>query len=336
MGVPEDDCRLAADVLILADLRGVDSHGVSNMLRSYIRDYRQGKINPTPKWRVLRESASAASLEADAGLGLIIAPKAMDMAIEKAKKTGIGMVTMRNAGHMGMASYYAMQALPHDMIGLAMTSSPPEMVPTFGAEARLGTNPIALAAPALTEAPFVYDAATTVISSNKIKLARRLGVKLPGGWIAGSDGTPVMEEADPNISYDGRPRPYLLPLGSIRESGSHKGYGLAGVVEILSGILTGGGFSAMPRSGYTHAVAAYRIESFMDTGEFKKTMDDWLRLLRTTRPAPGHERVYYPGQMEAESEKENRAKGIPLHREVIDWFRETCGELSIQFSLKKN
>ena len=335
MGVPKDDCRLAADVLLSADLRGVESHGVSNMLRKYIRDYKNGKINPTPNWRIIRESPATASIDADAGLGIIIAPKAMDIAIEKAKKTGMGVVTIKNCGHMGMVSYYARQALAHDMIGLVMTSSPPEMAPTFGAEPRLGTNPIALAAPAFSLAPFVYDAATTVISSNKIELARRLGVKLPGGWIADTDGTPIMEEADPaSFIPEGRTRPSLLPLGSTRELGSHKGYGLACVVEILSGILTGGGFSAMgSRIGYTHSVTAYKIESFMDVAEFKQTMDEWLRMLKSTKPAPGHKRVIYPGQLEAECEIKHRTEGIPLHREVVEWFRTICDELSIQCSL---
>jgi len=335
MGVPGDDCRLAADVLVSADLRGVESHGVSNMLRKYIRDYKAGRINPTPTWRIIRESPATASIDCDAGLGIIMAPKAMKIAIEKAKKIGISMVTLKNSGHMGMVSYYAMQALTHDMIGVAMTSSPPEMVPTFGAEPRLGTNPIALAAPAATEAPFVYDAATTVISSNKVGLAKRLGVKLPGGWVAQSDGTPIMEEVNPNISgYEGRTHPSLLPLGGIRELGSHKGYGLACVVEILSGILTGGGYSALEgRSGYTHSVAAYNIKSFMDPAEFKQTMDEWLRTLKSTKPAPGHARVFYAGQQEAECEVENRARGILLHREVVEWFHTMCDELSITCSL---
>lgn len=333
MGVPEDDCRLAADVLVSADLRGVESHGVSNMLRKYVRDYNNRKLNPTPKWRVIRESPSTASIDSDAGLGIIIAPKAMELAIKKAKNVGIGMVTMKNGGHMGMASYYAMQALKHNMIGLAMTSSRPEVVPTFGAEPRLGTNPIALAAPTDAEAPFVYDAATTVVTSNKLGLSRRLGVKLFAGWIADRAGTPIMEEVDPP-EHDIRSRANLLPLGSTRESGSHKGYGLACVVDILSGILTGGGYGALPdRAGYTHCVTAYNIESFMDTAEFKRTMDEWLHMLKSTKPAPGHDRVLYPGQLEAECEAEHRAKGIPLHREVVKWFRTICGELSIPCSL---
>jgi LDH2 family malate/lactate/ureidoglycolate dehydrogenase len=301
------------------------------MLRSYVRGYRQGETNPHPNWRVVRESPSTAAVDCDRGLGIIVAPKAMEIAIEKAKKVGIGMVTMRNGRHMGMASYHAMLALKHDMIGLCMTSSPPEMVPPFGAETRLGTNPIALAAPADREAPFVYDAATTVVAGNKIGLVRRLGAKVPGGWLADASGTPIMTDADPPVpGYEGPSPSRLLPLGSTREMGSHKGYGLAGVVEILSGILTGGGFSVkVGRPNFNHMVAAYKIEAFMDVAEFKSTMDEWLRMLKATKPAAGHDRVLYPGLPEAEAEAKHRAHGIPLHPEVIGWFKSICAELKI-------
>ncbi|MEE8418601.1 MAG: Ldh family oxidoreductase, partial [Dehalococcoidales bacterium] len=248
-----------------------------------------------------------------------------------AKNVGIGMVTMSNGRHMGMASYHAMMALKEDMIGLCMTATPPEMFPTFGAEARLGTNPIALAAPADKEAPFVYDAATTVVAGNKLGLARRLGIELPPGWIADAGGNPIMENVAPPVpGIDGLVQNSLLPLGSTREMGSHKGYGLAGVVEILSGILTGGGFAAKNgRPNFNHCVAAYDIEAFTDTAEFKKTMDEWLQTLMATKPAEGHLRVLYPGLPEAECEIEYRAKGIPFHPEVVEWFHTICEELSI-------
>ena len=334
MDVPKEDCRLGADVLVTADRRGVESHGVSNMHRSYVRGYRDKSIKPNPKWTIVRESPATASIDCDAGLGIIITPKAMELAIEKAKKTGLGMVTMKNGRHMGMASYHSMVALKHDMIGLCMTSTPVEMIPTFGVEPRLGTNPIALAAPADKEAPFVYDAATTLVAGNKLGLARRLGVDVPAGWVANNEGTPIMQDvAPPAPGYEVRSRSNLLPLGSTRDLGSHKGYGLACVVEILSGILTGGGSAALGRTGFTHMVAAYNIESFMDTKEFKHTMDEWLKVLRTTKPAPGCDRVLYPGLPEAEATVNNRAKGIPLHPEVVAWFHTICGELSLPCSM---
>ncbi|MFC1957496.1 Ldh family oxidoreductase [Chloroflexota bacterium] len=334
VGVPQDDSRLAADVLVTADLRGVESHGASNMLRKYVQSYQQEETKANPQWRILRESPSTASIDCDTGLGIIIAPKAMEIAIEKAKKVGIGMVTMNNGRHLGMASYHAMLALKHDMIGLCMTSAPPRMVPTFGAEPRLGTNPIALAAPADKEAPFVFDAATTVVANNKLRLARRLGIKLPPGWMVDVDGNPIMEEVTlPIPGLEGPDQSHMLPLGSTREMGSHKGYGLAGVVEILSGILTGGGYR--PKIGlpnYNHCVAAYDIEVFMDTEQFKRTMDEWLQALKSTRPATGHDRVLYPGLPEAECEVECRAKGIPFHPEVVEWFHTICNDLSIPCS----
>ena len=335
MGVPHSDCELAADVLVTADMRGVDSHGVSNMLRAYVRGYNSGELNPRPNWRIVRETPATASIDSDTGLGIIVVPKAMEIAIEKARNVGVGMVTISNSRHLGMASYHALMAAKQDMIGTCMTSCPPGVLPTFGAEAVMGTNPIAVAAPADKEAPFVFDAAMSAVAGNKLGLARRLDTNLLGGWVSDSEGTPVMEETSPPVpGYEGPATSFLLPLGSTRELGSHKGYGLACIVDILGGILSGGGYGANPgRPNFGHYVAAYSIEAFMDTGEFKRTMDEWMQMLKSTRPAPGHDRVLYPGQPEAEAEADRSANGIPLHHEVIDWFRDICGELSLPFTL---
>ena len=335
MGVPGEDCSLAADVLVTSDVRGVDSHGVSNMLRTYVQGYNQGELNPRPNWRVLRETPATANIDSDRGLGIIVVPKAMEIAIEKASKVGVGMVTIRNSRHLGMASYHAMMALEHDMIGTCMTSCPPGVLPTFGAEPRLGTNPIALAVPADEEPPFVFDAATSTVAGNKLGLARRLGTDLLPGWVADEEGVPIMDEVSPPIpGYQGRASSFLVPLGSTRELGSHKGYGLSCIVDILGGVLSGGGYGANPgRPNFGHYVAAYSIEAFMDTQEFKRTMDEWIRMLKTTPPASGHDRVLYPGQPEAEATEDRRANGIPFHPEVIDWFRDICGELSIPYVL---
>ena len=336
MGVPIEDSRLAANVLVTADLRGVDTHGVSNMLRTYVSNYNSGEINPTPSWKVLRETPSTANIDSDAGHGIIIVPKAMEIAIQKAKDVGIGMVTIKNARHLGMASYHAMMALKHDMIGMCMTSCPPSVLPTFGAEPLLGTNPIALAAPADKEPPFVFDAAMSSIAGNKIGLATRLGNNLLPGWVADESGNPIMEETAPTESgQDNRLSRRLLPVGSTREVGSHKGYGLMAVVDILGGILSGGGYGANPgRPNFGHVVAAYSVEAFMDTKEFKRTMDEWLSMLKNSKPSEGHDRVLYAGLSESETEAERRVKGIPLHPEVMDWFTDICGELSIPFKLR--
>ena len=334
-GVPKEDAERATDVLLTADLRGVESHGVSNSLRGYVQGFKEDEINPAPNWKVLRESPSTANIDSDRGLGIVVGPKAMEIAIDKARKVGVGVVTIRNSRHLGMISYHAMMALDHDMIGMTMSSCPANVNPTFGAEARFGTNPIALAAPGDREVPFVFDAAMSIVPTNKLILARRLGVKLLPGWTADENGTPVMHEVDaPPLGPDGIPVANLLPLGSTVDLGSHKGYGLMAIVDILSGILSGGGYGLIPgRPNFNHYVAAYDIEAFMDAAEFKSTMDEWLYTLRTTRPAPGHDRVVYPGLVEAETVENRRANGIPLHIEVIEWFRSTCSRMGIPFNL---
>ena len=325
VGVPAEDAELGADVLVLADLRGVDSHGVSNMLRSYLGGYQRGEINPRPNISIVRETAATASIDSDRGLGTIVTPKAMDIAIQKAKEVGVGMVTIGNSRHLGMASYHAMLALEHDMIGVCMTSAPPRMVPTFGAEPRLGTNPIAVAVPARNEAPFVFDAATSSVAQNKIEIARRLGADLEPGWLASEDGTPIMEEVPVPENY------HLLPVGATRELGSHKGYGLACVVDILAGVLTGFGYGAVPgRPNFGHYVAAYNVAGFDDPDHFKDEMDGWLQMMKSTKPAPGHDRVLVAGQPEAEMEAVRRQDGIPLHPDVAQFIRDTCAELSVR------
>ncbi len=328
MDVPSDDAALAADVMVTADLRGVDSHGVSNMLRAYVAGYRSGHLNPRPDWRVIRETSATANLDSDRGLGIIIAPKAMEIAIKKAADTGVGVVTAGNGRHLGMASYHAMMALKHDMIGTCMTNAGPSVLPTFGSEKRLGTNPIAVAAPAGKEAPFVFDVATSVVAGNKIGLARRLGAELHGGMIADAEGNPLMEAGLVPEQYA------LLPLGSDRELGSHKGYGLACVVDILSGILSGTGFGVLIGNGYNnHFLAAYNIEAFSSVSEFKQMMDDFIQTLKATPPAPGQEKVIVAGQPEWEAEQDRSKNGIPLHHEVVEWFQEICNELEVPFIL---
>ena len=328
LGVPEDDARTGADVLVESDLRGVESHGVSNTLRVYVRGYSDGTINPRPNWRVVRETASCATVDCDRGLGIIVAPKVMEIAIEKAHNTGVGMASMGNGGHLGMASYHAMMALEHDMIGVCTTSAPPRVVPTFAGEPAMGTNPIAVAAPTGREVPFVFDAATALVPNNKIVLAERLGALAAPGWIAAPDGTPLMEETP-------IPDKWLqLPLGGTRELGSHKGYGLGVVVDILSSVLNGNAAGPTGRfTTYGHFVAAYAVDAFIDVADFKRGMDEYLRALRSLKPAPGQERVLYAGLLEAEEEVERRQNGIPLHPEVVDWFKSTCAEMEIDFIL---
>ena len=250
----------------------------------------------------------------------------MRMAIEKARNVGIGAVTMFNAGHSGAIGHHAMIAAKEDMVGMTCTAGGTLVAPTFGAEGRLGTNPIAMAAPARNEPFLLFDAATSAIAGNKLGLARRVGAPMLPGWIAEMDGTPIMEETQ--VRERGE---YLqLPLGGTREQGSHKGYGFSLMSEVLASALSGTLSSMIDQGGASHHYfAAYNIAAFTDLDTFKDNMDKMLRTLRDTKPAPGHERVIYPGLTEYEEEQERRANGIPLHKEVIEWFSDITSELSL-------
>lgn len=326
LGVTPEDAADAADVLTMTDLRGVETHGVSNMLRAYVRDYRAGKLDPRPGWTIEREAPGTAVIDAGKRLGIIVGPKAMRLAIEKARKVGVGIVTVHNSGHFGAIGHFAMQAAQADMVGACFTAAGLHVVPTFGAKPLLGTNPIALAAPARREAPMLFDAATSAIAGNKIRLAMRIGSPLLAGWVTDKEGTPIMEEK-PVFDRDDF---YQAPLGGTREQGSHKGYGFALMAEVLATVLAGALPTMLaPGSGSKNQFAAYNIEAFTDLGRFKDTMDEMLRTLRTAAPAPGQERVLYPGLSEAEEAAHRRAHGIPLHKEVIEWFGECTREMGL-------
>lgn len=329
MGVSQEHSAIGADTLVKTDLRGVETHGVSNMLRAYVRLYNEGTLNATPEWKVVRESPGTATIDADAGLAIMLGPGAMQMAIDKAKKVGLGMVTMYNAGHSGALGHHAMIAAQQDMLGLVMTAGGRRTFPTFGAEPVMGTNPIAYAAPARNEAPMLFDVATTAISGNKVYLAQRVGANMLPGWIAEDDGTPVMEEV-PVRELD---KTNLLPVGSTREMSSHKGYGFGLMAEVFTAMLTdcipGILMSQSAMGASHHMFAAFNISSFTDLDLYKDNMDKFLKALRETKPAKGHDRVLYPGLSEYEEDQDRRANGIPLHREVVEWFESITNELSI-------
>ena len=332
-GVPESEAYLGADVLMFADQSGIDTHGVSNMLRSYVSAYNSGTLNPEPRLQIVKETPSTATIDGDGGLGLMIAPKAMDIAIAKAKKVGTGVVAVRNSGHLGAAGYHAMMAANQDMLGWCMTAGGKAMVPTFGAEPQLGTNPIAFAAPGNNEPPFMFDAAMTSIAGNKIGLANRMGKGMSPGWVANEDGTPDMD-GGAVADFAANSVRMQLPTGSTRELGSHKGYSLGVMVDILCGQLSfAPGFGTLSRTRRAHFVAAYSVEAFGDVSEFKENMDGMLKGLAATKPMAGHDRVYYAGLPEHEVRIERRKNGVPLHPEVIDWFRDICAEFEIKFDL---
>ena len=212
------------------------------------------------------------------------------------------------------------------MVGLVTTAGGTQVVPTFASEGRLGTNPIAIAAPAKSEPFLLFDAATSAIAGNKLQLARRVGADMLPGWVADRDGVPIMEESPVRE----RGQYFQLPLGGTREMGSHKGYGFALMTEILGTMLSGVLPTMLdPSGGSKHSFVAYNIAAFTDVDDFKEKMDRMLRMLRETKPAPGFDRVLYPGLSEYEEEQDRRANGIPLHKEVIEWFDDITSELSI-------
>ncbi len=331
-GLSTDDATLSAEVLLTSDLRGCESHGVSNMLRIYVQMYGDQEINPTPNVRVTRETDVTANIDGDTGLGLHVLPKAMKMAIEKADKHGMGAVTVHNSRHIGMLAYHSMMPLEHDMIGITTSAGNPlSMVPTHAGEKMFATNPWAWAAPARNEAPFVFDVATTQVAGNKLRLAERTGAPMDPAWITDPEGTPIMEETPLPDNY------MILPFGGTREQGSHKGYGFAAIAEIMAPILSGMGAGFLmptsPRTIMAHYVQAIKIDGFIDPEQFKDDMDRFLGGLRTAKPAPGHDRVVYAGLPEAEEVEIRQRDGIPYHREVIEWFDSIKAELDLSVDL---
>jgi LDH2 family malate/lactate/ureidoglycolate dehydrogenase len=326
VGVSREDAAEAADVLTMTDLRAVETHGVSNMLRVYVQDYQAGRLNPAPGWTLERESPSTAVIDAERRLGVIVGPKAMRLAMDKADQVGVGVVAVHHSGHFGAIGHHALLAAEREMIGVCYTAAGLSVVPTFASKPLFGTNPIAIAAPARQEAPVLFDVATSAIAGNKIRLAMRVGAPLLPGWVSDKEGRPLTKDT---LVHD-RNEFLQLPLGGTREQGSHKGYGLALMAEILSTLLSGAMPSMLdPSSGSKTHFAAYKISAFTDVEQYYSTIDGMLEALRTAPPAPGHDRVLYPGLSEHEAVLERRAYGIPLHKEVIEWFGSITRELGL-------
>ena len=331
LGVPSAEAQIGADALVAADLRGVDTHGVIRFSPQawYVKWLSEGSMTARPNIRIISESASTALIDGDRGMGMVIGHRAMELAVAKAKQSGIGMVGVRNSRHYGMSAYYAMQALPHDMIGIAMTNASRQVVPTFGREARFGTNPMCFAVPADKELPFVLDMATTTAAAGKLELAARMEKAIPLGWALNEN---AQATDDPRVAQKAR---RLLPLGGSRDSGSHKGYGLAIVVEILCGVLTGT-LTALnadqdPRG---HFFGAIRIDAFRPLAEFKQDMDRLIQELKSTPPIAGQDRVYVAGEIEFETAEERTERGIPLLPSVLKGLREVGEQLGVPYDLE--
>jgi L-2-hydroxycarboxylate dehydrogenase (NAD+) len=331
LGVAGGDAQIAAEALVAADLRGVDTHGVIRFSPHawYVKWLSEGSMTAKPNIRVTSETPSTALLDGDRGMGMVIGHRAMELAIDKAQSCGIGMVGVRNSRHYGMSAQYAMQALAHDMIGIAMTNAGRQVVPTFGREARFGTNPMCFAVPADKELPFVLDMATTTAAAGKLELAARLEKSIPIGWALDEKAQATQ---DPRIAQRAR---RLLPLGGSRDNGSHKGYGLAVLVEILCGVLTGT-VTALnadqdPRG---HFFGAIRVDAFRPVAEFKKDMDRLIRELKSTPPIEGQRRVYVAGEIEFETAEERAERGIPLLPSVLKGLREVSEQLGLPYNLE--
>lgn len=338
MGCPIDDAKLAADVLVSADLRGIDSHGVARLI-GYVRLWDAERINPTPSIKIVHETPSTAVVDGDAGLGLVVAPRAMQIAIDKADKVGTGWVSVKNSNHYGIAGYHSMMALEHDMIGMSMTNASPLVSPTFSTERMLGTNPIAVAIPAKEQPPFVADFATTTAANGKLEILERQGEDAPLGWIQDEQGLPSTNPQE--LKKGGA----LLPLGSDRVHSSHKGYCLGSIVDIFSAVLSGANFGPwappfvsflpMPEDpvgeGLGHFMGAMRIDGFRPADEFKENMDVWIERFRSAKTTSEAPKVLIPGDPEREMESERRVTGIPLNDKVVIDLQEVAKRFELGF-----
>lgn len=323
LGVPASEAALCADVLIAADKRGIDSHGIGRLKPIYYDRIKQGIQYPETNFEVVREGPTTAVIDGHHGMGMVIAERSMRMAIDKAKKYGMGMVAVRNSTHYGIAGYYALMAAENDMIGITGTNARPSIAPTFGVENMLGTNPLTFAMPTDEDFPFFLDCATSVSQRGKIEVYGRAGKELPPGWVIGRDGktrTDTVQILDDLVKGTAA----LTPLGGIgEETAGYKGYGYATVVEILSAALQQGAFlkgllgfnadgSKRPYA-LGHFFIAVDIAAFVEPDEFNKTAGDILRDLRNSEKAPGCERIYTAGEKEYLTYLERKGQGVPVN-----------------------
>jgi len=340
VGVPDEDARICAEVLIASDKRGIDSHGIGRLKPFYYDRIKEGIQLPVTRFEVIREGPTTAVVDGHDGMGQVIAKKSMALAIQKAGKYGLGMVVARNSTHYGIAGYYAMMAADAGMIGMTGTNARPSIAPTFGVENMLGTNPLTFAIPTDEEFPFVLDCATSISQRGKIEVYDRLGKVLPEGWVIGEDGQPKTD-AHQVLSDLTKGTAALTPLGGIgEEMAGYKGYGYATVVEILSAALQSGpflkGLMGLDSEGKRqpfhlgHFFLAIQISQFIDLESFKKTTGEILRSLRASKKAPGQERIYTAGEKEYLAWLERRVTGIPINPPLQNNIRQLIQELNLK------
>lgn len=338
MGCSEPDAQVIAEVFMAAEIRDHASHGMIR-IKEYYELWKAGRVNVNPDIKVVHESPSTAVVDGDNAVGMVTARKSMELAIQKAEKAGTGWVATRNSNHFGIAGYYAMMALKYDMIGITLTNANPLVAPTFSISRMMGTNPIAVAIPALRQPPFVADFATTPIARGKLAVAEKKGEKVAFGFVQDKTGKP---SDDPAILKSGGS---MLTLGGDRLHGSHKGYCLSSIVDIFSAVFSGANFGPfVPPSvaylpvlekkvgeGTGHFFGAMRIDAFQPAEEFKRKMDEWIETFRTSKPAEGQERVLIPGDPEREAEARIMKEGIKLVPAIKDDLVRIARELGISF-----
>lgn len=338
-GIPEEDSRIVADVLLQADKLGFESHGVNRLKPIYLDRIKDGILNPVTNYKIVKESPSTAVIDGQNGMGQVISYNAMKLAIEKAKKYGMGMVAVRNSSHYGFAGYYPLMAVRENMIGITGTNARPSVAPTFGVENMLGTNPLTFGIPSDEPFPFLLDCATSITQRGKIELYARTGKELPKGWVMDVNGeskTNSIEVLEDIIAG----KAALMPLGGIgEETGGYKGYGYAAVVEILSAALQQGAFMKMLTGSMDGKKVPYRIghffividiSAFTEPDDFKETTGKILRELRDSRKMPGQTRIYTAGEKEYLTWLEIKDKGVPFSYELLEEFRGLCNTYHLE------
>jgi len=337
LGVNSTEAKICADILITSDVRGIESHGIGR-LRMYVDRIKKGLIETTDRSEIVRESPTTAVIDGHHGIGMVIAYRAMQLAIKKADEYGMGAVAVRNSTHFGIDGYYPLMAIQNGMIGMSFTNARPAVAPTFSGQPTLGTNPIAFGAPTDEPFPFLFDAATSITQRGKVEVYNRLEKPIFDGWVIDSNGNPL-ENAGTILDLLIKKEAALLPLGGLEErSGSHKGYGLSTIVEILSSSLQSGAF-LFGLSGYDadgkesrfkvgHFFQAIKIENFVEIEIFKNNIGNLLRELRSVRKLPGHPRIYTAGEKEYEKQLRIEKEGVPINRNLyadLKYINELLG-----------
>lgn len=338
MGCNETDADATADVFIAAELRGLSSHGMIR-IKDYFQLWQAKRINVKPNIQIVHETPSTAVVDGDGAVGMVASAYSMKLAIEKAANVGSGWVSTRNSNHYGIAGYYSMMALEHDMIGISMTNANPLVAPTLSLSKLLGTNPIAVAIPAGKYPPFVADFATTPIARGKLAVAAKKGLKVPFGYVQDKDGNP---SDDPDILTRGGS---MVTLGGDYEHGSHKGYCLSSIVDIFSAVFSGANFGPfVPPSvaylpvldekvgeGTGHFFGAMRIDGFRPADEFKASMDKWIETFKNAKPIPGEPEVLIPGELERRLEEKIQKEGIHIIPPIVKDLKEIADFLRVEF-----